>query len=153
MSAVFVALSRCVTRFPDAISALAPRLRFLRSQQVEKHKEITFKDFSTQVKLKLSVSIHFLFYHWLHIVLYKRTCWMESVREGYMTIFFHCVPLHRPGHSDGEFLIGAQHFYQVFSAGWTDGPQRVGAAFQFCDVQVLCHVALQPLQGFLFCIN
>lgn len=41
ISSSFVFWSRDVTRFPDAVSALAPRLRFLRSQQEEKHREIS----------------------------------------------------------------------------------------------------------------
>lgn len=59
------------------------------------------------------------------------------------------VPLHGPGHSDGEVFFGAQHIYKGVSAGWTDGPQRVGAAFQHCNDQVVVRVALQPLQGVL----
>lgn len=59
------------------------------------------------------------------------------------------VPLHGPGHSDGEFVLAIQHIYEVLSAWWTDGPQRVGAAFQLCNDQVRWHVALQPLQGVL----
>lgn len=74
---------------------------------------------------------------------------MCKTNEGYLQTFCHCVPLHGPGHGDGEILHRAQHFYQVGSAGWTDGPQRVGAAFQLSDDQVFWHVALQPLQGFL----
>lgn len=46
-------------------------------------------------------------------------------------------PLHRPGHSDGEVLSGVQHVDQTGSAGRTDGPQGVGAAFQLSDDQVL----------------
>ena len=60
------------------------------------------------------------------------------------------VPLHGPGHSDGEFFaFGGQHIYKCFPAGWTDGPQRVGAAFHHCNGQILVRVALQPLQGIL----
>ena len=59
------------------------------------------------------------------------------------------VPLHGPGHGDGELLFAAQHGDQVFPAGRADGPQTVGAAFQLCDDQVLLEVALEPLHGVL----
>ena len=59
------------------------------------------------------------------------------------------VPLDGPFNSDGEFLIRSQHVYQVGSAGWTNSPQRVGAAFELCNDQVVRQVALQPLQGVL----
>lgn len=57
--------------------------------------------------------------------------------------------MHGPGHGDGEFLVSAQHVDQVGSAGGTDRPQGVGAAFKLCNDQVFWHVALQPLQGVL----
>lgn len=63
--------------------------------------------------------------------------------------FSRGVPLHGPGHGDGEFFRGVQHLDQVLPAGRTDGPQRVGAALQLSDDQVVWHVALQPLQGSL----
>lgn len=60
---------------------------------------------------------------------------------------WYFVPLHRPGNGDEELILRIQHCDQVFLAGRTDGPQRVGAAFQLCDAQVLRGVTLQPLQG------
>lgn len=60
---------------------------------------------------------------------------------------WHFVPLHRPRHGDEELILRIQHCNQVFLAGRTDGPQRVGAAFQLCDAQVIRGVTLQPLQG------
>lgn len=60
---------------------------------------------------------------------------------------WYFVPLHRPGHGDEQLILRIQHCNQVFLAGRTDGPQRVGVAFQLCDAQVLRAVTLQPLQG------
>lgn len=58
----------------------------------------------------------------------------------------HIVPLHRPGDGDLEsFIICSQHVYQVLSAGWADGPQRVGAALELRDDQIVFNIGLQPL--------
>lgn len=53
-----------------------------------------------------------------------------------------CIPLNGPGHSDGKVLARAQHLYQIGPARRTDGPQRVGAALELSDDQVVRHVAL-----------
>lgn len=64
-------------------------------------------------------------------------------------VFFFFLPLHRPGHGDEELILRTEHVYEVLPAGRTDGPQRVGAAFQLRDAQVRRGVTLQPLHGLL----
>lgn len=66
----------------------------------------------------------------------------DNNREVNSIFLCHYVPLHGPGHGDEELVLRVQHLDQVVSAGWTDGPQRVGAAFQLCDDQVFVRVAL-----------
>lgn len=71
---------------------------------------------------------------------------MTAIAEEFEVIW---SPLHGPRDRNGEFIVRAQHFYQAVSAGGADGPQRVGAALQLRNAQVIRRVALQPLQGVL----
>ena len=58
------------------------------------------------------------------------------------------LPLDGPGQCEGE-VVQAEHLAEVGPAGRTDGPQRVTAALQLGQRDVLPAVRLQELQGTL----
>lgn len=112
INSCLVLISRYVTCLSMAISALAPRLRFLKDTE------------KTFIYPKNNTSPPFIFFT------DKQQYYHVSHFLPLHTLYFMMcsLPLYSPGHGDRKLVLFVQYFHEVLPAGWADGPERVGTS-------------------------